>query len=54
MLATQIIPAAICESVEASGLIANGNNETEITKNSNGLSTLDGLRIATRKSRLNV
>ena len=54
MLATQIIPAAICESVAASGLMASGNRETEITKNSKGLSTLEGLRRATRRSRLSV
>jgi hypothetical protein len=32
MLVTQIIPAAICIRVEASGLMANGNKDTEINK----------------------
>lgn len=48
------MPAAICESVEDSGLIAKGNSDTDITKNNNGLSTLEGLRIAMRRSRLSV
>ena len=32
MLATQIIPAAICDNTAASGLIAKGNKETRNDK----------------------
>ena len=48
------MPAAICDRVDASGLMASGNRETAITKKSNGLITLDGLRIAILKSRFMV
>jgi hypothetical protein len=51
---TQIIPGAIFDNVSASGLIAIGNNEIEITKNIKGLRKLDGFLKAIFKSLINV
>jgi hypothetical protein len=51
ILATQIMPAAICDRVDASGLMARGNSDIEMIKNNRGISMLDRLRMAEVKSR---
>lgn len=51
---TQIIPGAKFDNVSASGLIAIGNSEIEITKNIKGLRKLDGFLKAIFKSLVNV
>jgi hypothetical protein len=50
MVITQIMPGAILDKVSASGLIAIGNKEIEITKNIKGLRKLEGFLIAIFKS----
>ena len=44
---TQIMPGAILDKVSASGLIAIGNKEIEITKNINEFASKNGLVINT-------
>ena len=51
---TQITPGAIFANVLASGLIAMGNKEIEITKNIRGLRKLDGFLKAIFKSLVKV
>ena len=51
---TQTIPGAMFDKVCDSGLIAIGNNEIAITKNSRGLRKLDGLRSDIFKSLVSV
>ena len=47
---TQIMPGAIVDKVRASGLIAIGNKEIDITKNIKGFRKLEGFLIAIFKS----
>ena len=54
MQTTQIIPGAMFDKVCDSGLIAKGNKEIAITKNSKGLRKLDGLRSDIFKSLVSV
>ena len=51
---TKIIPGAMFDKVCDSGLIAKGNKEMAITKNSRGLRKLDGLRSNIFRSLLSV
>ena len=51
---TQTIPEAMFDKVCDSGLIAKGNKEIAITKNSRGLRKLDGLRSDIIKSLVSV
>ena len=54
MQVTQTIPGAMFDKVCDSGLIAKGNKEIAITKNSRGLRKLEGLRRDIFKSLVSV